>query len=130
MAQLKKLFLCLVPAVLIALFPLALSAQDTMAKQDTMGKSGSKMSATGCLKKGTAANGYYLKGDDGKTYELWGYKTLGDHVNHKVTVTGMEKKMPESMEKEKEPTEKAEAAGQPQTDLKVTSLKMVGDNCQ
>ncbi len=131
MSYLKKLTLCLIPAVFVALFPLLLSAQDTMAKQDNMGdQMGHKMSATGCLKKGASPDGYYLKGDDGKTYELWGYKGISEHVNHKVTVSGMEKKMPSSMEKQKESTEMTEAAGQPQMDLKVSSVKMVSENCQ
>ncbi len=121
MTHLKKLTLCLVPAVLFALFPLALSAQDNM---------GNKMSATGCLMKGTSPDGYYLKGDDGKTYELWGYKNLGEHVNHKITVTGMQQKMPDAMEKQKEMSEQKEAAGGPQMDLKVSHVKMISENCQ
>ncbi len=128
MSYVKKLTLCLIPAVFLALFSLALSAQDSMSKQDNMGAG--KMSATGCLKKGASTDGYYLKGDDGKTYELWGYKGLSEHVNHKVTVSGMEKKMPSSMEKQKESTEMTEAGGQPQMDMKVSSVKMVSDSCQ
>jgi len=131
MSTLKKLALCLVPMVIFALAPSLLSAQDTMAKQDNMGKSSkmAKTSATGCLMQGTNPDGYYLKGDDGKTYELWGSKTLKAHVNHKVTVSGMEEKMPAAKEKAKESTEKSEAGGQPQTDLKVTNVKMVSDSC-
>ena len=131
MSQCKKLTLCLVPAVLFMLLPAVVSAQDAMSKQDNMGNQmANKTSATGCLQQGRNADGYYLKGDDGKTYELWGDKNLSQHVNHKVTVTGMEMKMPESMEKKKESSETSEAGGQPQTDLKVASLKMVSENCQ
>ena len=131
MSQLKKLSLCLVPVVFIALFPLLLSAQYDSGKQDTMGNEMAKhMSVTGCLKKGTSADGYFLKGDDGKTYELWGYKDLGKHVDHKVTVTGMEQKMPESQEKMKDDREQQEAGGQPQMDMKVMHLKMVSEHCQ
>jgi hypothetical protein len=125
MSNLKKLTLCMVATVFVALFPLVVSAQDNMGDQ-----MGHKMSATGCLMKGTSPDGYYLKGDDGKTYELWGYKGFSDHVNHKVTVSGMQKNMPDSMEKTKETNEKSEAAGQPQMDLKVSSLKMVSESCQ
>ncbi len=124
MSRMKKLFVFLAPLVLFGLFPVLLSAQDNM------GMSGGKMSATGCLMKGTSSDGYYLKGDDGKTYELWGYKNLSEHVNHKVTVTGMQQSMSSAMEKQKETTEKTEAAGQPQMDLKVTHLKMVSESCQ
>ncbi len=131
MSQLKKLSLCLVPVLFIALFPLLLSAQYDSGKQDTMGNEMAKhMSATGCLKQGHSTNGYYLKGEDGKTYELWGYKGLAQHVNHKVTVTGMEQKMPESQEKTKENYEKEEAGGQPQMDMKVMHLKMISEHCQ
>ena len=128
MSNLKKLALCLVPALLVALFPLVLSAQDTMSKQDNM--SGGKMSATGCLMKGTTSDGYYLKGDDGKTYELWGDRNLAEHVNHKVMVSGTEQKMPESQEKMKQSSEMSEAGGQPHMDLKVTHVKMVSGSCQ
>jgi hypothetical protein len=121
MMNLKKLTLWLVPAMFIALFPLVMTAQDNMGKQ---------MSATGCLMKGTSAHGYYLKGDDGKTYELWGYKGLSEHVNHKVTVMGMQQKMPEAMEKEKSSNEMTEAAGQPQMDMKVSGMKMVSESCK
>ncbi len=124
MSRMKKLFVFLAPLVLFGLFPVLLSAQDNM------GMSGGKMSATGCLMKGTSPDGYYLKGDDGKTYELWGYKNLSEQVNHKVTVTGMQQSMSSAMEKQKETTEKTEAAGQPQMDLKVTHLKMVSESCQ
>lgn len=124
MSRMKKLCLFLAPLVLFGLFPVLVSAQDNM------GMSAGKMSATGCLMKGTTPDGYYLKGDDGKTYELWGYKNMGDHVNHKVTVTGMQQNMPSAMEKQKEDTEKTEAAGQPQMDLKVTHVKMVSESCQ
>ena len=131
MSTLKKVAAFLVPMVMFGLLPVLLSAQDSMSKQDNMGKSDkmAKMSATGCLMKGANPDGFYLKGEDGKTYELWGSKSLADHVNHKVTVSGMEEKMPEAKEKAKEMKEQSEAGGQPQTDLKVTHIKMVSESC-
>ena len=131
MSTLKKMAALLAPLVMFGLLPVLLSAQDSMSKQDSMDKGGkmAKMSATGCLMQGTSPDGYYLKGDDGKTYELWGNKTLSAHVNHKVTVSGMEEKMPEAKEQAKETKEKSEAGGQPQTDLKVTHVKMVSKSC-
>lgn len=107
--------------------------QDTMGKQDSMGKEdnmGKKMSVTGCLMKGTSADGYYLKGENGNTYELWGSKTLGEHVNHQVTVSGMEKEMPASMEKKHEMNETKEAGTGQHMDLKVSHIKMVSDTCK
>jgi hypothetical protein len=137
MSTVKKFALGLLPMIVFAVAPALLSAQDSMskqdsmAKQDTMDKGGkmAKMSATGCLMQGASKDGYYLKGEDGKTYELWGNKTLSAHVNHKVTVSGMEQKMPEAKEQAKETKEKSEAGGQPQTDLKVTHVKMVSESC-
>src|SRR6266568_815775 len=69
---------------------------------------GQNMTVTGCLTKDEKEkNEYMITGEDGKT---WGLKStavkLGDHLNHKVTVTGKVNKV----EHEKE-------AG----DLKVTS---------
>lgn len=48
-----------------------------------------KMSATGCLEKGTEAGTFSLKTDSGKTYDLTSQKVqLEEHVGHKVTVHG------------------------------------------
>jgi hypothetical protein len=127
MLYLKKLSMGLVAVVCMALFPLLLSAQNGMSNENNMGN---KLSATGCLQRGESGHGYYLKGEDGKVYELWGYNNLSEHVNHKVTVTGMEEKMPASQEKMREATEQKEAGGEPQMDLKVTHLKMVSESCQ
>jgi len=131
MSHLKKLALCLAPAVFMAMFALALNAQDnTMAKQDNMGNNmGNHVTVTGCLKQGSDNGGYYLMGDDGKMYELWG-NGLSAHVNHKVTVTGMEEKMPSSMESKRESTEKQEANGATTVDLKVHHIKMISESCQ
>jgi hypothetical protein len=126
MSNLKKLALCVAPAILMTWFAVALSAQDNMAKQDNMGKN---MSVTGCLKQGSDTGGYYLVGEDGKMYELWG-KGLSAHVNHKVTVTGMEEKVPESQEKKREMAEKQEAGTGTAMDMRVSHVKMVSENCQ
>jgi len=98
------------------------------AQANTMGNN-NETSVTGCLMKGIG-NGYYIKGENGTTYELWGSKNLGEHVNHKVTVSGMEQKMPASMEKKHEMHEKAEAAGGTSMDLKVSNVKMISESCQ
>ncbi len=122
--SLKNLSLCLALLVFFTLLPMVLSAQENM------GMSNSQMSVTGCLKQGTDTGGYYIVGQDGKTYELSG-KNLGEHVGHTVTVSGKAMKMSESKEKKMEKDEKAEAgSGQPAGDLKVSSLKMVSTSCQ
>ena len=127
MSSFKKVGLCLGTMVLFSFFSVLLSAQDNMGKQDNMGQ---KTSATGCLMKGSSDNGYYLKAEDGTTYELWGDKSLGEHVNHKVTVTGMQEKMPHAMEEKNMDNEKTEASGGTQMDLKVTHVKMISKSCQ
>ena|SRR5579863_1929759 len=130
MSYLKKLALCLAPAVLMTVSALALNAQDSMAKQDNMGNNaGSHMSATGCLKQGSDTGGYYLVGDDGKMYELWG-KGLSAHVNHKVTVMGTQATVPEGQEKKREMAEKQEAGTGTAVDMKVTHVKMISESCQ
>jgi hypothetical protein len=120
MSNLKKLMFFLAPLVLLTVFPLLSSAQMD---------SGGKMTVTGCVKAGKGGDGYYMMGQDGKMYELWG-KGIGDHVNHTVTVMGAPAKMSHAQEEKKEASEKAEAGSANYIDLKVTSLKMVGETCQ
>lgn len=121
MSFLKKSVLFLAPLVLFTVLPSLLIAQDD---------SGSKaMSVTGCLKQGSDANGYYLMGQDGKMYELWG-KNLGEHLGHTITATGAPAKLSPAMEQKKEATEKTEAGGATVIDMKVSSLKMVSESCQ
>src|SRR5438093_13697370 len=78
---------------------------------------GQEMTVTGCLQKeAKEKNEYLITGADGKT---WGAKsksvTLGDHLNHKVTVTGKVTK---------------EEHGSEAGDLDVTNLTMVSQTCQ
>ncbi len=120
MSHLKKLTFFLAPLALFTLVPMLASAQDAGSKT---------MSVTGCIKQGSDANGYYLMGQDGKMYELWG-KNLGEHKGHTVTVTGMETKVSPAMEQKKEASEKSEAGSSPVMDLKVSTLKMVSETCQ
>jgi hypothetical protein len=124
MSRLKKLSLYLVPVVLFGLFPILAAAQDNMGMSNNQ-----TMSVTGCLKQGSDAGGYYIMGDDGKMYELMG-KGLSAHINHKVTVTGMQTTMSHAQEQKREATEKSEASGATVVDMKVSSLKMVSESCQ
>ncbi len=123
MSILKKCTLCVASTLLLSLMPSLLSAQDNMS-------AGSKtMSVTGCVKQGKDAKGYYLMGQDGKMYELWG-KGIGEHLGHTVTVTGTEAKLTPAQEEKKEAAEKAEAGSSSYVDMKVSSLKMVSTSCQ
>ena len=119
----RKLTIFLFSLLILGLTPTLLCAQDNMSK------SGQSMSATGCLKQGTDAHGFYMMGDDGKMYELWG-KGLSAHLGHKITVTGAQATMPEGMEKKKEASEKQESGGATVVDMKVSDVKMVSESCQ
>jgi len=75
------------------------------------------VSVTGCLQKG----------DEAGEYSILAAKTvvgLGKHVGHKVTVTGTQ------VREENEEKEKKEAGGGEYADLRVTSLKMIGEGCK
>ena len=109
-------------AVLTGVIGLALTcgfaqAQANPDQADQKEKSGSAERAaggnttvTGCLQQGSQADEYRISGEDGKSYNLKSSSVkLGDHLNHKVSVTG-----------------KAGTAG----DLTVSSLKMVSQSCQ
>lgn len=87
---------------------------------------GADVTVTGCLAKGDEANEFSIKGDDGKTYGLFNGKgvKMADHLNHKVTVTGVPTK------ERGEGKEKKEAAGKEESEhLRVTNLKMVSTTC-
>ena len=87
---------------------------------------------TGCLQKGDEADEFSITGQDGKTYGLRSSAVdLSKHLGHKVTVSGTLKA--ESSEKDEH--EKAEGAAHEKRetseagDIRVTSLKMVSENC-
>lgn len=122
MSLLKKMCLFLAPLMFVSLLPMMLSAQDNM------GMNNQHVSVTGCLKQGSDTGGYYIM-DNGKMYELMG-KGLSEHVDHKVTVTGVEEKLSSSQEAKRESDEKTEAGGATVMDLRVHSVKMVSDTCQ
>ena len=124
MSHMKRLTLLLGPLVLLSFMTVPASAQDNMGMSNKQ-----SMSVTGCLKQGTDTGGYYMMGEDGKMYELMG-KGLSAHVNHKVTVTGMQETMSESHEQKKMSTEKSEAGNATVVDMKVSSVKMVSESCQ
>ncbi len=129
MSSLKKLSLWLVPLVSLSLFPVLLSAQDTMGKQpDTMGKQA--MTITGCLKQGANVGDYYLMAG-GKMYEVLAGKgvSFAEHVGHTVTLAGHTVKLPAAEEAKKAASEKTEAGSATYADFQVTSLKHVSESC-
>jgi hypothetical protein len=124
MSHVKRLSLLFAPLVLLSFVTVLASAQDNMGMSNKQ-----SMSVTGCLKQGNDTGGYYIMGDDGKMYELMG-KGLSAHVNHKVTVTGMQETMSQSQEQKRMSAEKSEAGNASVVDMKVSSVKMVSESCQ
>ena len=82
---------------------------------------------TGCLQKDDEPNEYSITDASGNTYGLYSSDVkLGDHVGHKVTVSGkLRAEKEEAEEREKEESSKKEAR-----DLQVTKLTMVSTSCQ
>jgi hypothetical protein len=119
----SKHFISLIVVVLFAgcVFLVAASAQKN-------GDKNGNVTVTGCLQKGDEAGEFSLTGTDGKLYGLRSSSVkLGDHVGHKITVSGKFKaeKYEENEEKENKGAGAREAG-----DIQVSSLKMVSSSCQ
>ncbi len=121
--------------VVCAVLAFAIVTMLTLAATPQSNKSksarGASKTVTGCLQKGDEADEYSITDAGGKTYGLRSSSVkLGDHLGHKVTVTGRVR--PESEENEaneqkekNEHNEKKEVA-----DIRVTNLKMISTSCQ
>ena len=89
---------------------------------------------TGCLQKGDAANEYKLTTEKGGTWEIKSDTVkLGDHVGHKVTITGVvsNAKM-HGMKEDAKAEAKEHGMDKKSTEhghMTVTYLKMVSDSC-
>ena len=89
---------------------------------------------TGCLQKGDSANEYVLTTASGGTWEIKSDNvTLGDHVGHNVTVTGVvsHAKM-HGMKEDTKAEAKEHGVDKHSTEhghMSVTNLKMVSDSC-
>jgi Protein of unknown function (DUF5818) len=106
-------------------------AQNTTS--DSKSKSATR-TITGCLAKGDDAHEYLLTTKDGSTWELKSsVASLGDHVGHRVSVTGVVEHA--KMHNLKEDTqEAAKDTGITKTNkehghMKVTDVQMVSDSC-
>jgi hypothetical protein len=116
LVSLTLIFLCA-----LCVFALTAGAQKSNSKNGNV-------TVTGCLQKGDEADEFALTGDDGKLYDLRSSSVkLGEHVGHKVTVSGKFKAEAYEKGEEKEAKEggKKEAG-----DITVASLKMVSSSCQ
>jgi hypothetical protein len=118
------------PALAFAVVMMLTIVATPQAKKSQGAKSATK-TVTGCLQKGDEANEHSITDTDGKMYGLRSSSVkLGDHVGHKVTVSGRVR--PESEENEaNESKEKNEASEKKEVaDIRVTGLKMVSTSCQ
>lgn len=120
-------FSCVV--AFVASTAMFVSAQDADAKLAKSGKGSTAV--TGCIQKGTEANGYYITDESGKTWELTNSAAkVSAHVGHKVTLTGMTTKAPKATESKKESSEKEEAGSNTHAgDFKVSKVKMISESC-
>jgi hypothetical protein len=135
----KKLMLaCLALSLLASLCALAQYTKDDQTskeatKTDAQKKQARKPKAqtktiTGCLQKGDEPDEFSITGEDSK---VWGLRSsavkLDEHLGHKVTVSGPITHESKAEETKKEKTKKASL--KEDGDLRVMSLKMVGETC-
>jgi len=94
-------------------------------------KAPATQTVTGCLQKGTEAGGYFLISTDDKHWELYSNSdvSLADHIGHTITVTGTVAKRSKAQEQKSQPYENKEKDGKQNTDLQVSSVKMVSATC-
>src|SRR5262245_29921258 len=115
----------LIVPILLLVFLTCLFISVASAQKDS--KSGGSKAVTGCLQKGDEADEFSLTADDGSVYGLRSSSVkLGEHVGHKVTVSGKFKA--EDYEKDKD--ENKESGKKEAGDIQVSSLKMVSASCQ
>jgi len=94
-------------------------------------KASAAQTVTGCLQKGTEAEGFYLIANDGRHWELYSNPdvSLADHVGHTVTLAGTVAHRSKAQEEKSQPNEKAETGTRPHADLQVSSVKHVSETC-
>ena len=118
----------------LALFMFALTAGLTTAQDTTKTTHKKTRTLTGCLQTGDSANEYKLTTAKGSTWEIKSDSlNLGEHVGHKVTITGVvsNAKM-HGMKEDAKAEAKEHGMDKDSTEhghMTVTSLKMVSDTC-
>jgi hypothetical protein len=130
--KISRKTLWLVPILLVILFPVRVSGQESAKEAREDGADHSRQTVTGCLQKGNEPGGFVLTGDDGKSWELTagGGVKLADHIGHKITLTGSRLHQSAIQEEKREKDEKKEAGGKEFADLKVESMDMVSSSCK
>ncbi len=86
---------------------------------------------TGCLEKGTEAEGFFIISEGKKHWELYPDSgvSLAEHVGHTVTVTGTVAHRTPEQEAKTQSSEKKETGNKKHADLQVSSVKHVSDTC-
>jgi hypothetical protein len=90
---------------------------------------------TGCLAKGDSAKEFLLTGNDGSTWEVRSGKvSLGEHVGHTVTATGVVSN-PMAHNMKEDAKDAAKDSGMKKDDserghMTITDVKMVSESCQ
>ena len=124
---------CALGACLFVTVGLPSLATPGVAKGQEGGMPNSKSAAfsvTGCLQKGVEAKGFFVKVEDGKTWELSSRTVKFDsHVGHKVTLTGTEAQRSKAVEAKLKESETTEAAGAEYGDMTVTGVKTISMTC-
>jgi hypothetical protein len=104
--------------IVMTAIPGVAATQDNQENTDN-----STHTVTGCLGKLSRANIYNITDEDGKLWDLRSETvSLGPHVGHTVTLTGI---IPKNAKGSGSSGDTA-----PQNHLVVTTLKMVRDNCK
>lgn len=95
-------------------------------------KGSAPQTVTGCLEKGSEAEGYFLISEGKKHWELYPENgvSLAEHVGHTVTVSGTVAHRSADQEKVSQPNEKKETGSKQHADLSVSSVKHVSDTCK
>jgi hypothetical protein len=119
----------------LALFMFAGAAGLATAQDTTKTTHKKARTLTGCLQKGDDANEYQLTTAKGGTWEVKSDSLkLGDHVGHRVTITGVvsNAKM-HGMKEDAKAEAKEHGMGKNSTEhghMTVTNLTMVSDSCK
>lgn len=90
-----------------------------------------RVRVSGCLKRGNESGGFYLKDENGRTWEIIPANgvNLADHINQSVVIIGRPAELGQQQETQKESSEQAEGAGTQHSDLRVMTIEMLSPSC-
>jgi len=119
--------------VLLILCPLLVFGQDnapnSQTNQNRTVRTPLQVNVTGCLKKGSEPDRYYITDVHGRTWELSSKKVdLAAHVFHVVSVSGHPASSM-TQEEKSEQSQKAAAGGNQHLALDVVELIMLSNSC-